>query len=46
MIDIATYSSFNSANEIDMKECSAYGQVIPQQAETVIEQPHVYESTM
>ena len=34
---------FNSANKIDMKECSAYGQVIPQQA--VIEQLHIYEAT-
>ena len=43
MIDVATYSSFNSADKIDTKECSAYGQVIPQQ--TVIEQTHIYEST-
>ena len=28
---------------IDMKECSAYGQVISPQ--TATEQPHIYEST-
>ena len=32
-----------SADKIDMKECSAYGQVTSTQL--VTEQPHFYEST-
>ena len=32
-----------SNKEIDMKECSAYGQVISPQ--TATEQPHIHEST-
>ena len=35
--------SFLSVDKIDLKECSAYGQVISTQL--VTEQPHIYEST-
>ena len=34
---------FYSTDKIDMKECSACGQIIPQQAAT--EQPHIHEAT-
>ena len=45
IISMSTWYILSSPNseDIDMKECSAYGQVISPQRAT--EQPHIYEST-